>query len=145
MRISPAGAKLEIEAYLENKDIGFVSVGQPAVVKVKSFPFIRYGSIDATVTHVSQDAIPEPDVQMQEGNPAKPSKATSAAGGQRIQNLMFPVTLKPEALSIKADSHNYPLSPGMAVTIEIKTGSRRIIEYVFSPLLETTSSAMRER
>ncbi|MGZ9116073.1 MAG: HlyD family type I secretion periplasmic adaptor subunit, partial [Methylocystis sp.] len=66
MRIVPAGAPLEIEAYLENKDIGFVAVGQSAVVKVESFPFARYGTIDATVTRVSSDAIPQPDVQAQE-------------------------------------------------------------------------------
>jgi membrane fusion protein, hemolysin D len=145
MRIVPSGSSLEIEAYLENKDIGFVAVGQSAVVKVESFPFIRYGSIDATVTRVSRDAIPEPDVQAQEGSPTRQSKSAALGGGQRVQNLMFPVTLKPETLAIKADNKDYPLSPGMAVTVEIKTGSRRILEYVFSPLVETASTSMKER
>ena len=145
MRIVPSDSMLEIEAYIENKDIGFVAVGQPAAVKVESFPFIRYGSIDAEVTRVSRDAIPEPDVQAQEGSPTRQSKSSSIGGGQRVQNLMFPVTLKPASLAIKADNREYPLSPGMAATVEIKTGSRRILEYIFSPLVETASKAMKER
>ena len=145
MRIVPTGAPLEIEVYLENKDIGFVAVGQSAIVKVESLPFTRYGTIDATVTRVSSDAIPEPDVQAQEGSPTRQNKSTSLGGGQRVQNLMFPVALKPAAFAIKASNNEFPLSPGMAVTVEIKTGSRRILEYVFSPLVETASKAMKER
>jgi hemolysin D len=145
MHIVPSGATMEIEAYLENKDIGFVAVGQSAIVKIESFPFTRYGTIDATVIRVSSDAIPEPDVQAQEGNPTRQNKSTSLSGGQRVQNLMFPVALKPAVFAIQTADKRYPLSPGMAVTVEIKTGSRRILEYVFSPLVETASKAMKER
>jgi hemolysin D len=57
----------------------------------------------------------------------------------------FPVILKAEKASIDADGRIVPLSPGMAVTAEIKTGKRRIIDYVFSPLVEVASSAIKER
>ena len=46
MRIVPDGSDLEIEAYVENKDIGFVEAGQPAIVKIESFPFTRYGVLE---------------------------------------------------------------------------------------------------
>ena len=46
MRIVPDGSELEIEAYVENKDIGFVEAGQPAIVKIESFPFTRYGVLE---------------------------------------------------------------------------------------------------
>jgi hemolysin D len=145
MRIVPDDAGLEIEAYLENKDIGFVAPGQAAIVKIESFPFTRFGTLDATVDRVAHDAIPEPDAQTAEGNPAKPPKKDYFAGAQRVQNLYFPVTLRAQKASMSVDGAEIPLSPGMAVTVEIKTGKRRILEYLFSPLVETASRAMRER
>lgn len=145
MRIVPDGATLEIEAYLPNKDIGFVSPGQRAVVKIEAFPFTRYGTLDARVTRVAHDAVPEPDAQQTEGNPARGQKSQNPAGGQRMQNLVFPVTLVTERASMDIDGVDVPLSPGMAVSVEVKTGKRRILEYLFSPLVETASRALKER
>ncbi|HMK90233.1 MAG TPA: HlyD family type I secretion periplasmic adaptor subunit [Methylocystis sp.] len=145
MRVVPDDAGLEIEAYLENKDIGFVASGQAAIVKVESFPFTRFGTLDAFVTRVAHDAIPQADAQSVEGNPAKPPKNDYFGGAQRVQNLYFPVTLRTERASMSVEGAEIPLSPGMAATVEIKTGKRRILEYLFSPLVETASRAMRER
>ena len=58
-----------------NRDIGFVSVGQEAVVKVESFPFTRYGSIKAHVVRIAKDAIPSPDASAIEGDPARATNA----------------------------------------------------------------------
>jgi hemolysin D len=145
MRIVPDGAELEIEAYMPNRDIGFIKVGQEAVVKIESFPFARYGSLPARVKRVSREAIPEPDAQQQEADPARSSRSTLAAGAQRVQNLVFPVTLVLERTSIAADGAEIPVRNGMAVTVEVKTGQRRIIDYIFSPLVEVASTAMKER
>ena len=145
MRVVPDGGALEIEVYLPNKDIGFVHLDQEAIVKVESFPFTRYGTIDARVSRIATDAIPEPDAAQIEGNSSKALNASIFAGAQRTQNLVFPVTLTPAAVAITADGLTVPLSPGMAVSVEIKTGSRRILEYLFSPLTEVTSQAMHER
>jgi len=145
MRIVPDDAGLEIEAYLENKDIGFVAAAQSAIVKIDSFPFTRFGTLDAVVTRVAHDAIPEPDAQYAEGNPAKAPKSDYFGAAQRVQNLYFPVTLRAQKASMSVEGAEIPLSPGMAVTVEIKTGKRRILEYLFSPLVETASRAMRER
>jgi len=145
MRIVPENAALEIECYLPNKDIGFVKEGQEAVIKIDSFPFTRYGTIKAQVIRVAHDAIPEPDANQTESNGAKPSKSTTAGGGQRMQNLVFPVTLRPERSDIDIDGTRIGFSPGMAVSVEIRTGSRRILEYIFSPLTQTASEAMKER
>ena len=145
MRIVPDGTELEIEAYVENKDIGFVEAGQPAIVKIESFPFTRYGVFEAKVARVAHDAIPEPDAQTVEGNPAKTTKSSYFGGAQRTQNLVFPVTLTLARKTMDIDGAHIPLRPGMAATVEVKTGKRRILEYVFSPLVETVSSAMKER
>ena len=145
MRVVPEDSKLEIQAYVANRDIGFVSVGQEAVVKVEAFPFTRYGSIKARVTRIASDAIPAPDASAIEGDPTRPSNTTGFAGGERTQNLVFAVVLEPEASTISVDGVDEPLTSGMAATVELKTGARRLLEYIFSPLVEVASRAMRER
>ncbi len=145
MRVVPQDSKLEIEAYVLNRDIGFVNVGQEAVVKVESFPFTRYGSIKAHVTRIAKDAIPAPDASAIEGDPARPARADGYAGGERTQNLVFAVELEPDVSAMSVDGFERPLTSGMAVTVELKTGSRRLLEYLFSPLIEVASRAMRER
>ncbi|MCW2286423.1 hemolysin D [Rhodoblastus acidophilus] len=145
MRIVPEDAALEIECYLLNRDVGFVKPGQSAVVKVEAFPFTRFGTLPAKVTHVSSDAIPEPEAQQREGDAARLNKEKTFGGGQRTQNLVFPATLAPGRAAMDVDGVSTPLTPGMAVSVEIATGRRRILEYIFSPLVETASEAMRER
>jgi hemolysin D len=144
MRIVPDDGGFEIECYVPNKDIGFVAVGQEAVVKIEAFPFTRYGALDAKVIRVSTDAIPEPDAMQQEANPSKAPKSAFLGGGQRTQNLYFPVILTPSSSNF-ANASALPISNGMAVTVEIKTGDRRVIDYIFSPLIEIGSRALKER
>ena len=145
MRVVPQDSTLEIEAYVLNRDIGFISVGQEAVVKVESFPFTRYGSIKAHVTRIAKDAIPSPDASAIEGDPARPASESGYAGAERTQNLVFAVELKPDVTTMSVDGVDRPLTSGMAATVELKTGSRRLLEYLFSPLVEVGSRAMRER
>lgn len=144
MRVVPDEGGFEIECYMPNKDIGFVEVGQEAVVKVESFPFTRYGVLSGKVTRVGKDAIPEPDAAQQESAPSKAQRSTFIGGAQRTQNLYFPVTLKISS-AVSRDGEQLPISNGMGVTVEIKTGDRRIIDYLFSPLVEVGSRALRER
>ncbi len=146
MRIVPGEATLEIEAYLPNRDIGFVSEGQIAVVKVEAFPFTRYGVIEGTVSRIAKDAIPEPDAQQLEGAATKELQSlVPVSNVQRIQNLVFPVSVQLSAQTIEVDGKEVPLSAGMAASVEIRTGERRILEYIFSPLAEISSQAMQER
>jgi len=146
MRVVPENAVLEIEAYLPNQDIGFVTPGQPAVIKVQAFPFTRYGVIEGKVTRVATDAIPEPDAQQLEGQPDMQLQSAIPIGNaQRVQNLVFPITVVPDVDRINIDGTAVPLSPGMAVSVEVKTGNRRILEYLFSPIAEVSSEAMKER
>jgi hemolysin D len=145
MRVVPMDGPLEIEVYLANKDIGFVHEGQTATIKLEAFPFTRYGTIDGVVTHVANDAIPEPDARQIEGDPTKPGESKQPAGAQRVQNLVFPVTLSTTADSMMIDGRRVALMPGMAVTGEIKTSQRRIIDFILAPLKEVTNESMRER
>lgn len=146
MRIVPAEATLEIEAYLPNRDVGFVTTGQRAVIKIEAFPFTRYGDVEGHVTRVATDAIPEPDAEQLEGAAVRELRSIVPTGNaQRIQNLVFPITIQPDRNWLMIEGRKLPLSSGMAVSVEVKTGSRRIIEYLSSPLAEVTSEAMQER
>lgn len=135
MRIVPNSPHLEIEAYLPNADRGFVKEGDQAVVKVASFPFTRYGTLPARVVRVSRDAIPASAAMKAELDPARAQRSASVTSSQATQNLVYPVTLKLRRKTMNIDGQSVSLSPGMAVTAEIRTGSRRILQYLFSPLL----------
>ena len=76
---------------------------------------------------------------------ARPGENQMFAGAQRTQNLVFPITIAVEKPELVVDGRRIPMSAGMTVSAEIKTGSRRILEYLFSPLIEVSSQAMRER
>ena len=125
-----------------NQDIGFVRVGQEAVIKVESFPFTRYGSLKAQVVRIAKDAIPSPDASAIEGDPTRVSKASGFAGAERTQNLVFAVELEPDASTIMVDGVARPLTSGMAATVEIKTGSRRLHRI---PLLSGRWRSARKR
>ena len=115
-------------------------VGRPALVKIEAFPFKRYGVIHGRVTVVATDAIPGPDANQLEGDPTKQLQATvPTTNVQRVQNLVFPVTIKLDSSTMNVDGNSVTLSPGMAATAEIKTGRRGTLEYLFSPIVEVTS------
>jgi hemolysin D len=101
--------------------------------------------LNAKVTRVSSDAIPEPEAEQRESDAARLNREKTFGGGQRTQNLVFPVTLTPARTEMNIDGQSVALTSGMAVSVEIATGNRRILEYVFSPLVETAAQAMKER
>ncbi|MFF9550748.1 HlyD family type I secretion periplasmic adaptor subunit [Methylobacterium fujisawaense] len=147
MSIVPRGVDLEIEAVVLNEDIGFVEPGQEAILKVEAFPFTRYGTLSGRVTRVSTDAIDARQVGVRPG--ANTGTSTGAqAGAQpngRMSGLVFPVTVVPNRTYMQIDGKRIPLTPGMAVIVEVRTGERRIINYILSPFVEVASRALHER
>jgi hemolysin D len=121
MVIAPRDYSAEVEAVLENKDIGFVKANQRAEVKVETFPFTRYGTVPAKVTFVSQDAVQD-----------------------EKRGLVFQARLLLERANLQVDERLVTLAPGMAITAEIKTGDRRIIEYLLDPFKKTVNESLRE-
>jgi hemolysin D len=122
MVIVPKDDALEVEAFLENKDIGFVNAGQQAEVKIETFPFTKYGTIPASLTHVSHDAI-----------------------NDEKRGLIYSTRARLQRATVQVEDKTVNLSAGMAVTVEIKTGKRRVIEYFLSPLLQYGNESLRER
>lgn len=124
--IVPNEKRIEVEALLQNKDIGFVREGQRAEVKVTAFEYTRYGTIKGYVTTVSHDAVEQNDKD--KGNV-----------------LVYSVKVTLDEPTIRVDGQDVSLTPGMAVDVDIKTGTRRIIEYVLSPLLRRRHESLHER
>ena len=142
--VVPADATIEIEAMVANSDIGFVHEGDEAEVKIDTFNFTKYGLLRARVTSISRDAISRDKAQPHNGSSPKPSDAatTSEPAGQ---DLVYAAHIALDQTRMLIDGHMTDLEPGMAVTTEIKTGRRRIIEYLLSPLLRYKEEALRER
>jgi len=145
--ITPNGGRLQVEALVANLDIGFVKPGQDAVVKVDAFPFTRFGALHGKVVKIASSAIDEADAKRALANAAASANVTqlpSAAPGQP-ESFVFPVTVSLDETAMKIDHAVIPLTPGMTVTVEIKTDSRRVIDYLLSPLARIASEAGRER
>lgn len=122
MEIVPEGTPLEVEAFFRNKDIGFVKTGQRTEVKVEAFPFTRYGTIDGQIETLSEDAVQDENV-----------------------GLVYTAQILLDKLTLEVEGKTVRLSPGMAVTVEAKTGKRRLIEFLLSPLLRFSQESARER
>jgi hemolysin D len=144
MVVVPDGGGIEVEAMIANKDIGFVHDGDPAEVKIDTFNFTKYGLLHGKVMSVSQDAIvrEKPAAQLGAEKQAGQSTRTSEPSGQE---LLYAVRISLDRTSMQIDERMVNLAPGMAVTIEIRTGQRRIIEYLLSPLLRYKQESLRER
>lgn len=141
MLVVPEKSIVEFEAYVENKDIGFIQEGQHAQVKIDTFEYTKYGTIDAVVAHVSQDAI-DPSSNGTVSNPGKdvPQDDKKASGG-----AVYSIKIALKKSSMNVDGKEVRLLPGMSGSVEILTGERRIIEYVLSPLMTHARESLHER
>jgi hemolysin D len=139
----PLDSQLEIQAMVLNRDIGFVYAGQEAEVKVDAFNFNRYGLIHGKVISLSPDAITREKLSgKHESTRQTPEEDTSEPNDQE---LVYAARISLERSQMQVEDKLVDLAPGMAVTVEIKTGSRRIISYLLSPLLRYKQETLRER
>jgi len=122
MHIIPYDDPIEVEAWLPNRDIGFVHEGQKAKIKVETFPFTKYGLVDAEILNVSNDATPDENM-----------------------GLVYAMRVKMFQKTMNVKDKIVNLTPGMAVTVEMNLGKRRLIEFLLSPLLRYKDESVRER
>jgi hemolysin D len=122
MVIAPTDYQSEVEAFIENKDVGFVREGQTVEVKVETFPFTKYGTLQGVVSIVSQDAVPD-----------------------EKRGLLFQARVKLKQNSLDIEGKKIAMTPGMNVTAEISTGKRRVIDYFLDTVKKTVNEGLRER
>lgn len=122
MVIVPSDQPVEVEAMLENKDIGFVHPGQAVEVKIETFNFTKYGVVDGTVVSISSDAIED-----------------------EKRGLLYSTRIQLKETHIQVGAQQVALSPGMAVRAEVKTNQRKVIDYFLSPLQGYVKESLGER
>ncbi len=122
MIVVPDSATVTAEVTIANQDIGFVNAGQMAEVKLETFPYTRYGTVKARVDVVTADAVTDDK-----------------------KGSYYPATLTLSQKDMLIDGKRVNLSPGMNITAEIKTGQRRVIEFLLSPVQRAGSESLRER
>ena len=121
--VVPEGEALVVEAFILNRDVGVVHRGARTIVKLEAYPFTRYGSLEGVVEHISPDSI----VDEQRG-------------------LVFPARIRLTRTTLRLSSgEDTMLSPGMSATVEIVTGKRRVIDFLWSPVAKAVGTAGRER
>jgi hemolysin D len=122
MVIVPAHGKLVAEVAIANKDVGFVATGQPVALKIEAFPFTRYGAVQGRLEQISSDAIQD-----------------------EKRGLIYTARVTLDHATIQRDGATVALTPGMAVTADIRTGRRSLASYLLSPIDEISTTAARER
>ncbi len=122
MVIVPARGKLVAEVMIANKDVGFVRAGQPVALKVEAFSFTRYGAVPGRLEQISSDAVQD-----------------------EKRGLIYTARVTLDRATIVRDGRAIPLTPGMAVTADIRTGRRSLGSYLQSPIDEIRTTAARER
>jgi hemolysin D len=118
----PDDSDVTAEVVLENKDIGFVQPGQAATIKLETFPYTRYGTVNGKVESITADAVQD-----------------------EKRGAIFPITVVLSEALIHVDGKQIRLAPGMNLSAEIKTGRRRVIDYLLSPVQQHMDESMKER
>ena len=122
MEIVPTGDKLVVEARLNPTERGFIVEGQPAMVKISTYDFVRYGGLEGTVIHVAPDA----------------SKDENGAP-------YFRVVVQTDKTYLGSRAGQLPITPGMEATVDIHTGRKSVMDYLVKPVLKLKDEAFRER
>ena len=122
LTIVPAGNDLYVHTFLLDLDRGFVSVGDEGVIKLEAYPFTRHGFLRGEVDVISSDSVVD-----------------------EARGLVYPARVRIVGNDVRANGRAAPLTAGMAATVEVTTGRRRVIDYVLSPVARATSEAGRER
>lgn len=137
MIVVPDNVAPAVEARILNKDIGFIREGQPVRVKLEAYPFTDYGIVPGVVESISRDAVDtsEPGATEQRDR-----------NGRVVQpGLVYTTRIRLLKRTIRVGGRVQLIGPGLAVQAEIKTGDRRIIQYLLSPITQAVDEAARER
>jgi len=122
MKLVPTGGGLIIEARVENRDIGYLEVGQPARVKVRAYDFLRYGTLDGRIERIAADANTDPDTG----------------------ELVYEITVRTESARLGRGDETVSVLPGMAVEVDLLAGERTVLSYLTDRIFRVSDSAFRE-
>lgn len=141
LTIVPDDARLEIEAFVSDRDIGFVSPGMPVDIKIKTFPYTRYGSLTGSLLSVSSDAV----------GPGQQVVSLAGASGQPgfslpdEQGPWFKARIALDQTEVTVEHRRISLKPGTTVIADIQTSGRTVLDFLMTPLLRYRYESFRER
>ncbi len=133
LAVVPADSELEVEAIVANREVGFLRPGQEAEIKVDAFNFTRYGLMAGQVLAISGDAV---------SRDSAPRGDARSAGASELE---YVARISLNRGNMAREDGAMALSPGMTVTVEIKTGARTVMDYLLSPLGRYRHESLRER
>lgn len=122
MKIVPIDDDLIITGRLDPSDIGDVQQGLPAVVKINALNFLDYGVIDGFVDRVAPDS-----TRLENANP------------------YYEVEIKLSTNVLKRGGKLYPIVPGMISQVDIKIGTRTVIQYLVEPFIQSLNESFYEK
>lgn len=124
MTIVPLDEQLLIEARISPRDVAFIHPGQDAQVKITAYDYSIYGGLKGKVTMISPDTIQDE---------------------VRRENYYYRVYIRTDVdILANKSGKQFPIFPGMTATVDVKTGSKTVLDYLFKPL-NKANEALRER
>jgi hemolysin D len=141
MVVVPTDDAIDIEAVIPNREIGFIAPGQDVEIKVDAFPFTRYGLLHGTVVAVSRDA----ETGAPRAAPIGSERPADQASAIEADHLIYTARIAVVGAALRVNGQPAQLLPGMTVRAEIKTGERRVLDFLLSPLEEYAHDSLRER
>jgi hemolysin D len=137
--IVPSNAPLKIQSLVEGKDIGYVKMGMPVIIKVDTFDFQKYGTLKGKVSQIPKDSyVSHAGMGSQmgvQGSPKVPEQ----------QGSLYQIDVVPLESTLRVDGKQEQLSNGLGVTTEVKVGKRRMVEFLIYPLLKHWNEGMSVR
>lgn len=121
--VVPTSDVLLVEARISPKDVAFIRVGQPALVKITAFDFAIYGGLQGEVVNVSADSMFD----------------------EKSGETFYLVQVKTEKSEIAHDGKSHAIIPGMVASVDIMTGKKTVLQYLLKPINRARTEAMRER
>ena len=122
MKLVPTGGGLVVEARVQNRDIGYVRIGQPVKVKVHAYDFLRHGTLAGQIEQIDADAVVDPQ--------------TGA--------LTYGVLVRTAGDELARDGVLVKVVPGMAVDVDLLVGERTILSYLTDRIFHLGEAAFRE-
>ena len=131
LEIVPTEDEMLVEAYVKPADVAFLKVGQAATVKLTAYDFNKYGGLDGVLEHLSPDTLRD-ERQRKPGNPVE------------LEEGLYRILVRIK--NVHEERHGMKLepTPGMTAMVDIRTGHKSVLEYIFRPL-QNVSMALRER
>jgi HlyD family type I secretion membrane fusion protein len=122
MQVIPKNSPLELKVNVLNRDVGFVENGQSVKVKLDAFPFTKYGHIEGKVKRIDRASVQDEKL-----------------------GEVYPSIIELAQSYIRIDGREVALIPGMTGTVDVRIGSRTLMEYLLAPVYRYKDEALRER